>query len=163
MKTVSIPRPRLFQTLETKVDDDIYDKLLDRKLYVVVGTGNTPYIYLRHQGVTMALARFVIGVEQHDSLSVDHINRDTLDNQRDNLRIVTRSRNLLNRQMRRKNGPYIYPGVCLLEDGRYSARLTIDGKLICRKKFASAESAIAYRKEHEAKHGIVWENGVIKR
>lgn len=42
----------------------------------------------------------------------DHINHDTLDNRRDNLRICTVSQNNMNRKKSRKTQSSIYKGVC---------------------------------------------------
>lgn len=52
---------------------------------------------------------------------VDHINHDTLDNRKSNLRIVTKSQNQMN------SG---YKGVCKTKQDKYYAYIKIDGKMI---------------------------------
>ena len=49
--------------------------------------------------VNVFLHRFLLDAPQH--LGVDHVNGDTLDNRRSNLRLATQSQNLANRRVRR--------------------------------------------------------------
>ena len=50
-------------------------------------------------GKLLRLHRLILGVEDK-ALQVDHINRDTLDNIRENLRVVTQSENMANTRRR---------------------------------------------------------------
>lgn len=52
---------------------------------------------------------------------VDHINHNTLDNRKFNLRIITKSQNQMNSN---------YKGVCQMKDGRYMAHIKILQKMI---------------------------------
>lgn len=78
------------------VDDDMVDEVqrwcwqIDGWGYVrrnryVAGTGG--------KYETLLLHRVVLGLERGDERVVDHVNRDTLDNRRSNLRIVTVAQN----------------------------------------------------------------------
>ncbi len=58
--------------------------------YRWVGTG-----YKR--GTTQYLHRFLMDLPRGDKRQVDHINHDTLDNRRSNIRVVTQSENAKNR------------------------------------------------------------------
>lgn len=59
---------------------------------------------------------------------VDHINRNGLDNRKENLRIVDRSQNACNSK-RRKDASLQYRGVKLNKtDGKFHARISINGK-----------------------------------
>jgi len=64
----------------------------------------------------------------HDSY-VDHIDRDGLNNQRDNLRLCTMSENKMNQKIRKDNRSG-YKGVSKLKHGRFVARITINKKLL---------------------------------
>lgn len=77
-------------------------------------------------------------------LVTDHINGNRLDNQKYNLRSITRSENCFG-QTGRKSG---YKGVRLISSGRFSARLTHHGKEYHIGVFdTELEAAIAYNRK----------------
>lgn len=67
-------------------------------LYKWVKGGNTLYATtnLKKQGKVIAMQHLIMGAKW-----IDHINRDGLDNRRQNLRKVTQQQNLLNKGVRR--------------------------------------------------------------
>ena len=75
----------------------------------------------------VSLHRFLMG--EPKGMCVDHINGDTLDNRRNNLRIVTAQQNCLNQHFRK--GTSVYKGVawCKREE-RWDIRIMINGKSI---------------------------------
>lgn len=96
-----------------------------------------PYSRKGSQGRLERLHRFILGVTDAN-LQIDHINRDTLDNRRCNLRIVTQSENMRNT---RKKSPH-----------RTSARLSVSdverirllGYLPARQVAEVFECSVAY-------------------
>jgi len=85
-------------------------------------------------------------------LMVDHINKDGLDNRRENLRMVTRSQNAINSHKRR-NTVSQYRGVVLTE-GLWMACITTKGKHIYLGKFKTEiEAAKAYDVAAQDHHG----------
>lgn len=86
--------------------------------------------------------------------TVDHINGDTLDNRRDNLRIVTQAQNNLNRHARR-NGTSRYKGVQLCKStGRWRAMISDGTRYKHIGRFdTEVEAAYAYDLESLKFHG----------
>lgn len=77
---------------------------------------------------------------------VDHINGNTLDNRRENLRICLNKENLRNRP-RQKNNVSGFKGVHMAKNktNPYSAKITVDGKSTHLGYFKTAlEAAVAY-------------------
>ena len=69
------------------------------------------------------LHRFILCIENIGrEIEVDHKNRNPLDNRKENLRLCSRSENLVNTKARNKNG---YKGVYLRKDGMYEARISV--------------------------------------
>lgn len=85
---------------------------------------------------------------------VDHINRNTLDNRRGNLRIVTQSQNMMNAAIRKTNTSG-YKGVCYVSrTNRWCANIWKDRKQIYLGSFRDKkDAALAYNKAALALHG----------
>lgn len=139
------------------VDQDDFDKISKLRLDVLQNGGGKIYIYVKDEhGRPISLQRYIKTPQNYDH-TVDHINRNTLDYRKENLRILTNSKNNINRIMKNRHArPFIYPGVRLCEDGLYEARLNLDKKLILRKKFKQINDAINARKDAESRCGIIW-------
>ena len=92
--------------------------LLDINFHYSNGYAQTSFqkkhIFLHHMVIGFPLR----------NLKVDHINGNTLDNRKENLRIVTSRENQQNTKKARKNG---YFG-CSLTNGRWQARIKINGR-----------------------------------
>ena len=93
------------------VDDEDYESLLSFGSWYITNQG---YATICYKGILLAMHRVILEWELGDSipegLVVDHINRNKLDNRRENLRLVTRSENSYNSGMR-KNNTSGYKGV----------------------------------------------------
>lgn len=81
----------------------------------------------------------------------DHINGDKLDNRRGNLRVVTPSRNQVNRKRLNRNNTSGVRGVARAF-GKWRAQITVNRKNHHLGLFASKEEAIAARREAELEH-----------
>lgn len=93
--------------------------------------------------------RSIMGVSDPETL-VDHINRDRLDNRRENLRIVTRQGNAENRSPRKRSASGIR-GVSWAGD-RWRAEVCIDGHKHFLGYYADKEEAGAVASAFRAKH-----------
>lgn len=92
------------------VDDEDYEYLSAYKWH----RNRTGYARrtLKHKGKSYVsqMHRLILGMEYGGDLTVDHINGNTLDNRKENLRICTRSENQWNR-INSKNNTSGYKGV----------------------------------------------------
>ncbi len=90
---------------------------------------------------TMVLHRELLGLQRGDGLEGDHINRDTLDNRRSNLRIMTRQGNSQNRRSC-VNASSAYRGVTFdKRRGKWLAGMQVDGKVMHIGRFSSEQDA----------------------
>ncbi|MNR37576.1 hypothetical protein D3C85_1556080 [compost metagenome] len=83
---------------------------------------------------------------------VDHINRITYDNRRDNLRVCDNKENVRNQSVQ-KNSSTGFTGVIYLKnDNRYKAEIKYEGNTIYLGVYKNIEDAIKVRKEAEEKY-----------
>jgi hypothetical protein len=114
------------------VSDDMYDELNQFKWYARWSKCTKSYyavrnIQLEDKRTSHAMHRVIMN---HPDKFVDHINRNSLDNRRENLRTVTKSQNQMNRRINRKSKSG-YKGVSWdKKAGKYMARIGIDKKVI---------------------------------
>lgn len=79
---------------------------------------------------------------------VDHINHNTLDNRKINLRVCTHRQNMRN-QVKPKNNTSRFKGVNK-EKGRWRARILVDKKRLSLGMFENIFDAVFARREAEA-------------
>lgn len=133
----------------TIVDDDIYDWVNGMRWHALTTPSGKVYASgaAKHlgNGKEVSLHRVVLATHTYKTMDVDHINGDTLDNRKCNLRLATRSQNLSN-QKKKDGTKFQYKGVVYRKDrDRYMAHLTKDGKRYTSKKFKTIEeAALAY-------------------
>jgi hypothetical protein len=96
----------------------------------------------------ISMHRFIMGVED-SKVHIDHINHDTLDNRKSNLRLCTNSENRRNQKIR-KGGSSKYKGVHKTRDNKvkpFRASIKFNQKCINLGNFAAElDAAIAYNK-----------------
>jgi hypothetical protein len=84
------------------------------------------------------LHRFVMGNPQ--GLQVDHINHDTLDNRKENLRLSDKKTNGTNRKSKNKNNKSGYRNVSVI-NGKYHVQISVNGKNTCFGIFDNIDEA----------------------
>lgn len=129
------------------VDDDLLDDL-QRYIWHVIHTHNGMYVrgYLAHcrKGPRELMHRLVCG-NIPDGMVVDHINHNTLDNRRENLRVCTHAQNMWNRLGVRGSHP---------NKNGYAAFIRVNGERKYLGTYPTAEAAAAaYNRAKKELHG----------
>lgn len=98
------------------------------------------HVWVNGKQVHMSLHRVIMGLMLGDPRKVDHINGDTLDNRRANLRVVSNIENS------RNLGPRVDLGVGWMPSrGKYRARINVNGSRVALGYFFTKEEAVAAR------------------
>lgn len=98
--------------------------------------------------------REVVGLSVHDPMVVDHINGNTLDNQRINLRICTHQQNLCNRGSTRGNTSGFKGVVWHKHRRKWVAKIKVNYKTYHLGLYATPEEAhLAYQRAAATLHG----------
>ncbi len=111
------------------VDDKDFEYLVNWTWYYSI----RGYAELYERGKTIRMHRVVLErkLGHSDFEDTDHINGDSLDNQRDNLRPATHVQNSYNRG-KNKNNTSGYKGVDqYAQTGKWRARIQVNGKNTC--------------------------------
>lgn len=123
------------------LDDDVKQSLEGLKMSI-----NGGYAKVYKDGQSQKLHRIVIGAK--DGQIVDHINGNSLDNRRSNLRIVTHAQNMANRSCNTTSASKL-KGVTydtsMIRKKRWAASIHHQGKRIkIGRYFTKEEAAMAY-------------------
>jgi hypothetical protein len=140
----------LTQGCVTLIDDEDADLVSAHKWYPLYVPSRDKYMVIRNRKMvnyersgTRYLHTFLLPVK--DGYSVDHINRDPLDNRRSNLRVANKQQQQLNTGPRR-NSPIPYKGVSYKKtNSNYVAQMYAHGRNIHIGSFDSpTDAALAY-------------------
>lgn len=107
------------------------------------------YLVSNIVGTSTRLHRFLMDAPK--DMVVDHINGNTFDNRRSNLRICNQNENARNNKLG-KNNKTGYTGVELSPNGRFSANIMVNGKHITKGFYSTFEEAKAARIEAECQY-----------
>ena len=103
-------------------------------------------------GDSVRLHRLIMGLEKYDNKKVDHMNHDTMDNRKENLRITTNQENCFNHKPH-SNNTSGYSGVGFRKElNKWRARIYVDGRCICLGNYDNINDAIKARLEAEKKY-----------
>ena len=143
MKTINITKGK-----KVLIDDEDYERLIKFKWHTVKGQ-NTDYAYtdnrilidgIKREGEQIAMHRFILGLTKKDKL-IDHIDRNGLNNQKNNLRLVTNQENCFNVPPKHKNKTSKYKGVYKTENGKFEAQIKINYRSNSLGRYTSEEMA----------------------
>lgn len=114
------------------------------------------YVCGNRQGSLVKLHRYIMSAPK--GLMVDHINGNTLDNRKNNLRIVTSSENQQNRRGAQRNSKSGVRGVCWHKQrGKWTTRIRINGQRIYLGLYDSlsdAEKAVIDARQKYMTHSV---------
>lgn len=96
-----------------------------------------------HRRDIILMHRQILGLEKGDKRHGDHVNLDTLDNRRSNLRIATRSQNFHNTGLRSTNTSGFKNVSYVRRLGKYQACIRADGRNLYLGMFKTPEEAFA--------------------
>ncbi len=112
---------------------------------------HTGYVYTTIKSKYITFHNFIFSNKLKE-LQVDHINLDTLNNKKDNLRVVTVSQNMINRN-KFINNTSGHTGVHYNKNNdKWVARIQIDNKRIVLGSFIFMSDAIKAREDAEIKY-----------
>ena len=146
MKTLAV------KAKEIIVDDDVFEWMVNHSWHINPRSGYVTHGCCRGKE-QLYLARHIMNPPA--GMVVDHINRDKLDNRRENLRIVSHRQNLSNRVL--KPGTSAYKGV-QFDKTRNKWRMSIrtaSGKRIFARYDTEIEAALAYNRLALIEYGEV--------
>lgn len=135
----------------------IIDKEDYQKVKNLHWNNEKPYLYTtstiqsNNQKTIIRLHRLILGVN-NETVFVDHINGNPLDNRKSNLRIVTSQQNCYNHKKRIDNTSGVTGVKLVKKNNSWNARIVVNKKEIslgCYKRF---EDAVKARKDAEEKY-----------
>lgn len=115
---------------QTKIDTEDLPKVRYTK-WKLSGSGYAMYTP-KYKGQSKHMSRVILDTDQF----VDHINHDTLDNRKCNLRVVTKSQNQMNAN---------YRGVSVTKSGKFQARIKLNQHLCTLGCYVFEEEALFAR------------------
>lgn len=136
------------------IDDEDYELIKHQRWSVAFINGEIKYVVGWEKGKAIKLHRKLMGITD-PNVWVDHRDRNPLNNQRENLRIATRSQNMANRRSMKEGGTSQYLGVSYVASrNRWQANIQKDKKYIRLGYFKTEiEAAEAYDKKAKELHG----------
>jgi hypothetical protein len=105
----------------------------------------------RYKFLHLYLHKFILGTDSCVDFPIDHINHNTLDNRKSNLRMVSKFDNIKNRSGKNSNNKSGYRNVCLV-DGWWIVQIQINGKNTRLGKFEDVHEAGKFAEEMRKKY-----------
>jgi hypothetical protein len=126
----------LTRGLFAKIDNEDLDLVSEHEWHASPDNTNSPKSYYAYTNIKrgekrgrVSMSRLIMGLKYKDGKEVDHVNHETLDNQKANLRICTKAQNRLNR----KTAPHSskFKGVSWYSKyNKWASRINKDGRTI---------------------------------
>lgn len=130
-------------------DKEDYDLIKDYHWFLDGKHGN--YVVANYKETTVKFHRIVMKVTD-SKIDIDHINHDTTDNRKENLRVVSRSQNNANIGLRKHNTSGCTGVAWHSTRKQWISRISYNNKCIFLGWFNDYEEAVKARKEAEEKY-----------
>lgn len=138
MKEITLTRGKV-----TLVDDEDYDQLRALKWHAIGSDKYGWYAACIIHGSTVEMHRFILG--RPAGMEVDHVDRNGLNNTRNNLRLATHAENMRNRCIARNNTSGFKGVHWNRKDSRRVAQMKFNGQYIYLSYYCNAiDAARAY-------------------
>jgi hypothetical protein len=151
MKIIQL-RSDKYPGYETIVDNEDYEILITYGWNPVIETkNNTVYVQVRIGTAHIRMHRFIMHLHGYDieKKLIDHKDRNGLNNQKENLRICTHSKNMQNSNKTRSTTTSDFKGVSfVMSRKKYQSTITLNGKQLFLGYFHSEiDAALAYNEK----------------
>lgn len=148
----------LSQGMKAMVDDEDYQFLMRFK-WSAAYDGKRKTVYAKscertNEGKIKTIRMHRLITRATPGMVVDHINHDTLDNRKSNLRVVTQKENLRNTRLSKRNRSGFCGVSYMKEKRKFVARISVDDKDIFLGYFADKQAAIEARISANKKFGF---------
>jgi hypothetical protein len=151
MKTLII-NSKKHGIFEILLDDEDYEYVSKLGNWQITKNRDKFYAQKRINKKIVYLHKFIM---KCDNGYVDHINHNTLDNQKSNLRITSNANNLRNGTLRKNNKTGVNGVHYDAIRKKYVARIKVNYKTISLGRYNTIEEATQARKEAEVKYWAV--------
>lgn len=142
-------RVALNKELFTLIDDEDFDLVSKYTWHAKLSYGTGDYyanatVYTNGKPRKLIMHRLIMGLDFYDGKVVDHIDHDTLNNQKHNLRVCSYANNVRNMNLRKSNSSG-FKGVCKTKPSGWKAYIRVNYKRINLGVFQSIiDAAKAY-------------------
>lgn len=145
MKTFYVKDPKLIAVWKkVLVDDEDFEKV-NKYTWHLTSNGYVRTNYYKQNGKRgpLYLTRYILNIMEEDEIEIDHIDRNKLNNQKENLRYCDRSQNMWNqgpRSNRKYKGAYFHK-----QSGKWQSMIMYGRKMIALGLYETEiEAAEAY-------------------
>lgn len=155
MKTLNINSSK-YGLINVLLDDEDYERIekdFKNLKWTVTKNRNKLYAQKRINGKNIYLHRYIMSCPK--GKYVDHMNHNTLDNRKQNLRITNNADNLRNGEIRVNNKTGVKGVYFDNKRNKYVANIKVNYKGIFLGRFDTLEEATQVRKEAEIKYWAV--------
>ena len=137
----------------SKIDIEDIEKVCTHK-WCMSRKREKPYVHSRFTDGVIQLHRFLLNIskDKNNKLVVDHINGDTLDNRKCNLRICTNQQNTMNSMIGKNNTSGITGVYWDKSRSKWEVEIMLNRKKIHLGRYGNKEDAIKARKLGEEKY-----------